>query len=131
MTALDLADGLRLIQSVPVEDHFGHAEHLRFAWALLDEAEDTGEAERVAKMTIRHVAELAGNPGKYNCTMTMFWIRVLANVRQQHEGVSSLKEAMRVFPPLADPHLHDKHWSNIESEEAKRQWVEPDLAPLP
>lgn len=132
MTRLDLADGLRLIHGASGrEDHFGHEAHLRFVWALLDEAADTEEAERVACLTISHAAELADNPDKYNCTVTLFWTRLAAHVRSEHHEAATLEDAFDVFPDLRDPHLPDRHWSNINSAEAKQRWVEPDLAPMP
>ncbi|HIE22355.1 MAG TPA: hypothetical protein EYP73_07145 [Acidimicrobiia bacterium] len=130
MRPLDLADGLRLLHSSRGEGRFGHREHLRFGWALLAEAADVEEAERVAALTIRHAAEVAGSPTKYHYTMTLFWIRMLARVREDHE-VSTLDEAIQVHPDLADPHLPDRYWSNIGDEEARRRWVEPALQPLP
>jgi hypothetical protein len=131
MTELDLGDGLRLLNEVKTEDHFGHESHLRFAWALLDETSSVDSAEHVAKLTIRHVAEVGGNPGKYNCTATVFWIRLLAHVRETNEGVTTLDEAFEVWPDLRDPLLPNRHWSNVNSAQAKQHWVEPDLLPLP
>ncbi|MCH7581574.1 MAG: hypothetical protein IIC72_02965 [Acidobacteria bacterium] len=131
MTRLDLGDGLRLLSQVMTEEHFGHESHLRFAWALLDEAASVEKAEHVANLTIRHVTEIGGNPGKYNCTVTIFWIRLLAHVREKNEGVSTLDEAFESWPDLLDPHLPDLYWSDVNSVEAKRHWVEPDLVPMP
>jgi len=131
MTELDLGDGLRLLNEVKTGDHFGHESHLRFAWALLDEASSVDNAEYVANLTIRHVAEVGGNPGKYNCTATIFWIRLLAHVRETNKGVTTLDEALEAWPALRDPHLPNRHWSNVDRAEAKQHWVEPDLLPLP
>jgi hypothetical protein len=131
MTQLDLGDGLRLIHEARTAEYFGHESHLRFAWALLDSADDVESAEHVAGLTIRHVAELGGNPDKYNCTVTIFWIRLLDHVREAHEGVSTLEEALEIWPDLRDPHLPYRHWSDVNSEEARGHWVEPDLIPMP
>lgn len=131
MTGLDLADGLRIIHGVDTEGGFGHQAHLQFAWNLLDEAGDVEEAERVANMTIRHAAELAGTPDKYHCTVTDFWIRVLAHVRETHAEADSLEGALKVMPALADPELPRRYWSRLDDPEAKQHWVEPDLKPLP
>ena len=130
MTKLDLADGLRLIHGVRTEGGFGHLAHLEFAWALLDEAADVEEAERVASMTIRHAAELAGTPEKYHCTVTLFWIRLLAHVKTSYPEARTLDAVMQVAPELADPDLPNRYWSNLDGE-AKQHWVEPDLRPMP
>jgi hypothetical protein len=36
-----------------------------------------------------------------------------------------------VYPALGDQTLPERHWSNLDSEETKTAWVEPDLIPLP
>lgn len=126
---MDLADGLRLIAGARRGEHFGHEDHLRFAWGLLSEAPSVEDAERVANLTIRHVAELAGNPNRYNCTMTIFWIRMLHQARR--EGVATLEEAIAAHPELADSRLPHTHWSDIDTEEARTRWVDPDLRPMP
>lgn len=113
------------------EEHFGHESHLRFAWALLDEAASVEKPEHLANLTIRHVTEIGGNPRKYNCTFTIFWIRLLAHVREKNEGVSTLDEAFESWPDLRGPHLPDLYWSDVNSVEAKQHWVEPDLVPMP
>jgi len=69
MTALDLADGPRILNANQGEGRFGHEQHLRLGWALLNEA-------------------------------------------QTYE----------------DP---DRHWSHVNDPTARREWVEPDLAPMP
>ncbi len=104
--------------------------HLRFGWSLLEEAADLDEAQRVAALTIRHAAEIAGSPTKYHYTMTLFWIRMLARARSEG-GASTLEETLKTHPELGDPRLPDRYWSNIDNEEARRRWVEPDLQPLP
>lgn len=129
MRALDLADGLRILDATKGDGRFGHEQHLRFGWALLDESSNCEEAEHVAAMTIRHAAELGGNPDKYHYTVTMFWIRVLDHLRA--EGATTIDDAIERYPMLEDPRLPDRHWSNINDVAAKRGWVEPDLAPMP
>lgn len=131
MSRLDLADGLRMLHDAGSDRGFGHAEHLGFAWSALDEADTVEEAITLVSLTIRHAATLAGNPEKFHVTMTVFWVRMLAHVRTAHPEVRSVEEALAIFPDLADPSLHDRHWSDINDERARHQWVEPDLEPMP
>ena len=131
MSNLDLADGLRMMQQAGEGGYFGHEAHLRFAWTVLDETDDVEDAERVACLTIRHAADIGGNPAKYHATVTMFWIRVLEHLREAHPDVTSVGNMLDVYPPLGDPSLPEKHWSNLDSEETRTSWVEPDLIPLP
>jgi hypothetical protein len=128
---LDLADGLRMMQQAGEAGYFGHEAHLRFAWTVLEEADDVEDAERVTCLTIRHAADIGGNPDKYHATVTMFWIRLLAHLREAHPDVTSVGQMLDVYPPLGDPSLPERHWSNLDSEESKTSWVDPDLIPLP
>jgi len=34
-------------------------------------------------------------------------------------------------PPLGDSTLPERHWSNLDDDEARAHWVEPDLIPIP
>ncbi len=131
MSSLDLADGLRLLHAASGGEYLGHTAHLRFAWAVLDEADDCADAERIACLTIRHAAEIGGSPGKYHATVTLFWIRLLDNLRQTHPSVTSVDAMIEKYPPLGDADLPRQHWSNLESDEARAHWVEPDLNPIP
>ena len=131
MSDLDLADGLRMMHQAGEGGYFGHEAHLRFAWAALDEADDAEDAARVVCLTIRHAAEMGGNPAKYHATVTIFWIRILGHLRQEHPDVTSVGEMLNRYPPLGDSSLPERHWSNLDSEETRTSWVEPDLIPLP
>lgn len=131
MSNLDLADGLRLLHEASGGEYLGHQAHLRFAWSLLDEADDQEDASRVACLTIRHAAEMGGTPAKYHATVTIFWIRLLQHLRDTHPDVSSVSEMLERHPPLGDSTLPEKHWSNLDDDEARAHWVEPDLIPIP
>ena len=131
MTALDLGDGLRLIYDVGPGDHIGHEAHLLFAWRLLDEADDADEAGRIACLTIRHLAELGGNPDRYHCTVTLFWTRMLDTIRRTEPAAATLEAALQAHPELRDARLPERYWSDLDAEEARERWVEPDLASMP
>jgi hypothetical protein len=128
---LDLADGLRLLHEASGGEYLGHQAHLRFAWSLLDEADDQEDASRVACLTIRHAAEMGGTPAKYHATVTIFWIRLLQHLRDTHPDVSSVSDMLERHPPLGDSTLPERHWSNLDDDEARAHWVEPDLIPIP
>jgi hypothetical protein len=112
-------------------EYLGHEAHLRFAWAVLNEADDGEDAARLACLTIRHAAELGGNPSKYHATVTIFWIRLLEHLREQHPDVSSVGDMLERHPHLGDSSLPERHWSNLDDDEARAHWVEPDLIPIP
>jgi hypothetical protein len=130
VSRLDLADGLRMLNATRSQ-YLDHKAHLRFAWAVLDEADDVDDAVRVVSLTIRHVAELGGNPGKYHQTVTVFWIRLIAHLREAYPDLKDVEQMLERYPAALDPGLPSRHWSDLDSPEARATWVEPDLIPLP
>jgi hypothetical protein len=131
VSQLDLADGLRLLHEASGGEYLGHEAHLRFAWSVLDEAEDVEDAARLTCLTIRHAAELGGTPTKYHATVTIFWIRLLDHLRVTYPDVSSVADMLVQYPALADSSLPQRHWSNLDDDDARAHWVEPDLIPIP
>jgi len=127
---LDLADGLRMLDATRGE-FLDHRAHLRFAWAVLDEADDVDDAIRVVSLTIRHMTELEGNPSKYHETVTGFWIRLMAHLRETYPDPKNVEQLVERYPAVLDPSLANRHWSNLDSAEARTAWVEPNLIQLP
>ena len=109
----------------PVDVPFHHYDHLRLAWLVI-ERHGAELACEIVGDRLRHMATL------YNETMTRFWIRLLAHVRDTAR-VATIEEAIREQPMLLDKHLAQKHWSRtlMFGPEARVNWVEPDLRPLP
>lgn len=130
MNHLDLADGLRILEATR-GDYLDHLSHLRFAWGVLEEADDVDDAVRVVSLTIRHVAELGGNPAKYHQTVTVFWIRLMAHLRLTYPDLENVEQLLERYPAAKDPGLPGRHWSDLDNPEARSTWVEPDLIPLP
>ena len=80
---------------------------------------------------IRRFAAAAGVPQKYHETITVLWMRVLADVRAA--GASGeLSDILREHPALADKDLPLQYYSRalLFSEAARAAWVEPDLRVL-
>jgi hypothetical protein len=95
-----------------------HAAHLRLALLF------RGRPEKAREVLLRYVDKV-GAHGKYNETLTWFWLRAV----NAHEG--DLAALLRT--PLADSKLPLRHWSPelLWSNAARAQWVDPDLRPLP
>jgi hypothetical protein len=115
----------------PAGERFGHREHLRIAWLVIDRHGPELAAEVVGER-LKAMAIAAGVAPLYNETMTRFWIRLLAHVRAA-TGVESIDEAIAKVPMLLDKNLAQRHWSRtvMFGPEARAAWVEPDLVPLP
>ena len=115
----------------PVGERFGHYEHLRIAWLVIERHGPETAAEIVGQR-LRGMAAAQGMTPLYNETMTRFWIRLIAHVRERYSS-PTIDDAVQKAPFLLDKSLPQKHWSRTAmfGPMARTQWVEPDLAPLP
>ena len=115
----------------PSGERFGHYEHLRIAWLVIERHGPEVAAEVVGER-LRAMAVAGGVAPLYNDTMTRFWIRLIAHVREK-KRVTTIDEAIEQTPFLLDKNLAQRHWSRTAmfGPEGRAGWVEPDLAPLP
>ncbi len=91
---------------------FHHASHLRLALAYLAETGSVDEASERMCAALRRFAAAAGHPEKYHHTLTVFWMRAVAQ--------------------LLDKDLPFQHYSRecLMSDAARQSWIEPDLRPI-
>lgn len=115
----------------PSGERFGHYEHLRIAWLVIERHGPEVAAEVVGER-LRAMAVARGVAPLYNDTMTRFWIRLIAHVREK-KRVTTIDEAIEQMPFLLEKNLAQRHWSRTAmfGPEGRAGWVEPDLAPLP
>lgn len=115
----------------PAAERFGHYEHLRIAWLVIDRHGPEPAAEIVGAR-LKAMAVAKGVAPLYNETLTRFWIRLCAHVREA-KTVTTIDEAIEQVPMLLDKNLALKHWSRkvLFGPDARERWVEPDGAPLP
>jgi len=114
----------------PQDQRFGHYEHLRIAWLVIDRHGPELAAAIVGER-LRAMAVAKGLAPLYNETMTRFWIRFIAHVRDA-TGARNVEEAIERVPLLLDKGLPMRHWSRtaLLGPEARVRWVDPDLLPL-
>lgn len=114
----------------PDDLRFGHPEHLRAAWLVIERHGPELAAEIVGGR-LKAMAIAKGVAPLYNETMTRFWILLLAHVRESLPA-RTLEEAIERLPMLLDKHLAQRHWSRtlMFGPVARETWVEPDLVPL-
>ena len=111
---------------------FRHYQHLTVAlWYVWHLSPD----EASVKMTegIRRLAETYGKMG-YHETITLFWLRIVANFVAGHRADGSLSEtANRLIDRCNDKDLIGQFYSAelLATDKAKAEWVEPDLKALP
>ena len=111
---------------------FHHREHLRVAWAYLQEANSAEDACARMCSAIRGFASAAGAPGKYHETMTVFWVRLLALVRERYPAERNIEPILQTHAFLLDKHTPLRYYSRgrLMSDEARLTWHPPDLRPL-
>jgi hypothetical protein len=115
----------------PPDVKFGHREHLRLAWLVIERHGPEMAAEIVGA-GLRRMAGAQGQSVLYNETMTRFWVRLVAHVRVKGP-LTGFDSAIEQVPMLLDKGLPFRHWSRerMFSPEARERWVDPDLLPMP
>ncbi|MCA1828485.1 MAG: hypothetical protein ABR567_09785 [Myxococcales bacterium] len=100
-------------------DLMDHRAHLRLALLFRDNPQGARD------LLVKYVQHIGGMV-RYNETLTQFWLRA---VRLHEED--TVDALMRT--PLSDTNLPFRHYSpeRLWSDEARAQFIEPDLRPLP
>ncbi|TMD84691.1 MAG: hypothetical protein E6I74_02105 [Chloroflexi bacterium] len=110
---------------------FHHRDHLRLAWIQIRRLGLERASDDVTS-GIRHFAAHHGSAERYNETMTRFWLRVVGIGIRRHPELT-FNELLAAEPHLLDKGLPLRHWSRerMNRDDAKQQWIEPDLRPMP
>jgi hypothetical protein len=113
-------------------ESFHHREHIRLAWIYVQRF---GELEARAHMreAIRKFAAFHGKSDKYHETITVAWVRLVAEAMTQRAHHASFEDLTLTEPHLLDKRTIERFYSVglLASEAARTSWVEPDLKPLP
>lgn len=112
---------------------FDHRAHLKLAYIFL--ALHTVE-QAVAKFRAALQAFLRHHgidPAKYHETMTQAWLLAVRHFMQRAGATASADEFVAASPVLLDTRVMLTHYSKdlLGSQRARRQFVEPDLDPIP
>jgi hypothetical protein len=127
-----LTDDAFLLQfeqcTLPKED-LKHVGHLRVAWLYMV-SYPFDEASKRIIMGIKRYAASLGALHIYHETQTRAWI-YLVHYRMQRHPHSSFHDFLSANPDLLNPQLLQSYYSaeTFHSEQARSQWVEPDLKP--
>ena len=114
------------------ETDFPHRSHLVVATWYLHKA-TVPEALRQMRASILNFLDHYHIEGKYNETITLFWIIVVERcLRGLDANLSLLVRTNAVIEALSDSRLMFEYYSKelLWSEQAMREWVDPDLKPL-
>ena len=107
---------------------FGHAEHLTVALWYLSRLPEAEARERVCA-GLRKLSAL-DNDGRYNETMTLFWLRAVAAFLRESDPalpLPALRERLVARFPSSRVILDYYSPELLHSHEAKTSRVEPDL----
>jgi hypothetical protein len=112
---------------------FHHRNHLRRAWAYLEETGTLEEATGRIAAAIKGFAAAAGAARKYHQTLTVFWMHMVSRLRQRPGIAGDFDAALKSDPGLLDKDLPLTYYSRgrLFSEDARRSWLDPDLQALP
>lgn len=108
---------------------FHHRDHLTVAVTYLYSAELDRALDRMRSSLLRFVAHHGGN--RYHETATRFW---MLQAEKHLDRRLCLQHAVeRVTSALRDKNLIYRYYSLelLDSSEAKKAWVEPDLIEMP
>lgn len=110
---------------------FHHRDHLRLAWIYVRRYGAASAGGRIGE-SIRRYAAHHGQPGKYHETVTMAWLRLLAQA-SECSGAASFAELLAACPELLDPNTLQQYYSPglLASESARTVFVPPDRKTLP
>jgi hypothetical protein len=114
------------------ETDFPHRSHLVVATWYLRDATVTEALEKM-RASILNFLDNYHIEGKYNETITRFWIIVVERCfRGLDANLSLLERTNAVIEALSDPSLMFEYYSKevLWSERAMREWVDPDLKSL-
>jgi hypothetical protein len=122
---------LRQLERCELEpSRFDHAGHVLAAWLYLRAHGWQDGASRFTATLIAYATHL-GAPQKYHLTMTHAFLRIVAWRSTASDWPTFVADNGDLFSAARE--LLETHYSPelLHGARAKREWVEPDRAPLP
>lgn len=123
---LDAFENCRLANEL-----FHHRDHLRLGWIYLRRYRVSDAAVRIAE-SIRRYAAHHGRSDKYHETITVAWLRLVADFTGRTRAVN-FNELLASSPELLDKNTLHQYYSPelLDTEAARTQFVPPDRKALP
>ena len=110
---------------------FGHREHVHLTWLAVRRCGVPSAIDLVSD-GIQRTARYAGAPQKYHATVSRAWVELVG-----HHALESGEGDFTTFADrnlvLLDKRLLTRFYrpATLAAPQAKSDWVEPDLAPVP
>ena len=109
---------------------FPHADHVRLTTIYL-RRHGRDETLRLLMAGLRRFAVAKGVPEKFHVTITRAWMELVADA-VEHHAAADVNALLTAWPLLADKDALLMFYSRerLFSDEARAQWVPPDLRPI-
>lgn len=112
---------------------FSHREHLRLAYTVLAEHDVETASAKIREAILRFLATHDVDPAKFHETLTRAWVLAVRHFMDRTPGTRSADEWLDANPRILDSRIMLSHYSEdrLNSDRARRAFLEPDLAPIP
>ena len=119
----------RLERCLLGKEEFHHRDHLAVAVVYLYSADLETAMDRM-RASLKRFAAHHRVSGLYHETLTRFWLQQVE--RRLDRGLCLRDSVRNIQEQLSDKNIAFEYYSRerIESQEAKAEWIEPDLKPL-
>jgi hypothetical protein len=107
---------------------FDHRAHVRVAWVYVREGPSLDAATARMRAAIQQFAAAANAAQKYHETITVLWMRLLADAAAGLEAPCELDAVLEQYPELADKNLPLKYYTRerLFSDEARASFIAPE-----
>jgi hypothetical protein len=124
------AELAEILDEIGAADGFRHRQHVHLAFIAARRYGTAWAADKVSSW-IRHLTAHA--PQKFNATVTRAWTEIVAQHVAADPSVTDFEAFAEQHPELLDKRLLARHYTAaaLASAQARRGWVEPDLAAFP
>jgi hypothetical protein len=112
---------------------FDHAAHVRLAYVCLCESPVESAVDRMRTALCAFLAHVGADPAKYHETLTRAWILAVAHFMDGAAPCGSAAAFVDQNPRLLDTGIMLTHYSadRLVSAQAREDFVEPDVSPIP
>lgn len=117
-------------------DQWNHRRHVRVAWCYLNQL-PVDEALAKMRAGLKALLPVFGLEDSlttgYHETITVAWLRIIADLMARHGGHATSQEFLSENTQLGSKRVLRFFYSKerLVSERAKREFLEPDIVPLP
>ena len=114
-------------------EDFDHRAHVRLAYVYLCEGDGDGATTAMKRAILSFLEHLGVGTTKYHETITRAWVMAVDHFMDAVDPCGSFEEFIVQAPRLLDKRIMLSHYSAevLFSDEARAEYVDPDLAPIP